>query len=127
MPLLHPKKHAEPRWRTVALVEHHGLNKDPSDPDFEDGRRGGNPTTYEAIRIVAKHLPGFKGRVNSVYVEYKDKAHELEYYDIHFDRFERTNIAVFLTKKQKSVLHKLLIGLEHCHNAKACWAAGRPR
>ena len=79
VPLLHPGK-ARPAWRTVALVEHqHVSRKNPDDPDFEDG---GSPTTYEAIRIVSAHLPGFTGPVNSVYVEYANPAHELEYYDI---------------------------------------------
>ena len=68
-----------PRGRTVALVEHQG-NDSPSDPDYEGG--GSNPTTYEAIRISAPHLPGFSGPVEAVYVEYDDPQHELEYYDI---------------------------------------------
>lgn len=125
VPLLHPPK-ARPLWRTVALVEHHGLNLDPSDPDFEDGKHGGNPTTYEAIRISSKHLPGFSGPVEAVYVEYRDRAHEIEYYDIPRDPFERDNIASHLTRPQKAELHKILGGLETCHNAPACWKATLP-
>ena len=47
VPLLHGQKMAN--WRTVALVEHHGPVKDPTDPDMP-APRSGNQTTYEAIR-----------------------------------------------------------------------------
>ncbi len=50
VPLLHPPA-KPPVWRTVALVEHHGDNNSPADPDHENG--GGNPPSYEAIRISA--------------------------------------------------------------------------
>jgi N-acetylglucosamine-6-sulfatase len=128
VPLLHPSRFwARPRWRTLALVEHHGLNLDPADPDFEAGPRGGNPTTYEAIRISSRHLPGFRGPVEAVYVEYDDAAHELEYYDIRKDPFERDSIAKSLTAVQRAELHRLLVGLENCHDARGCWRAGLPR
>jgi N-acetylglucosamine-6-sulfatase len=123
-PLLHPPKNRPP-WRTVALVEHsHATKPNPNDPDSEKG--GGNPTTYDAIRISSKHLPGFNGPVEAVYVEYKDTTHEIEYYDIRHDPFERTNIAKRLTKAQKAELHKILVGLENCHKARACWTAAPP-
>ena len=123
--LLHPTT-THSRWRTVALVEHHGLNNDPGDPDFEDGKHGGNPTTYEAIRISSRHLPGFRAPVEAVYVEYADAAHEIEYYDIRRDPFERDNIAKSLTAAQRTELHKILARLETCHNAAGCWSAGLP-
>ena len=122
VPLLHPGATAPP-WRTVALVEHTRSN-DPADPDFEGG--GSNPTTYEAIRISAEHLPGFSGPVEAVYVEYKDPQHETEYYDIEKDPYEIRNIAGELTAAQRSELHKVLAGLESCHTASACWTAGLP-
>jgi N-acetylglucosamine-6-sulfatase len=126
VPLLHPSK-TIPRWRTVALVEHHGLNTNPRDPDFEAGAHGGDPTTYEAIRISARRLQGFRGPVQAVYVEYRDAAHELEYYDLRRDRFERNNIANRLTRTQKAELHRILVGLERCHSGSGCWKAGSPR
>src|SRR5262249_19087730 len=46
VPLLHPRPG---RWRTVALVEHRGKVTNPDDPDFEDGKLGGDPTSYSAI------------------------------------------------------------------------------
>jgi N-acetylglucosamine-6-sulfatase len=128
VPLLHPVRgwRWEP-WRTLALVEHKGQAVAQSDPDTEAGPRGGNPTTYEAIRISTRRLPGFKGPVEGVYVEYDDAAHELEYYDIRKDPYERVNIAGLLTARQRGVLHRLLDGLSTCQGARACWQAGRPR
>jgi N-acetylglucosamine-6-sulfatase len=125
VPLMRPRP-IRPPWRTVALVEHHGLNDNPLDPDFEDGRPGGNPTTYEAIRISSPRLHGFRGPVEAVYVEYQDAAQEKEYYDIRRDPFERNNIAAKLTPTQKRLLHKSLVRLAGCHGARACWRAGLP-
>jgi N-acetylglucosamine-6-sulfatase len=122
VPLLHPAATA-PVWPTVALIEHHGGTK-PSDPDSDGG--GSNPTSYQAIRIVAPHLPGFTGPVDSVYVEYARPAHTLEYYDITTDPDEIDNVADQLAPAQKDELHRILEGLVHCHNQARCWAAGIP-
>ncbi|HEU4977721.1 MAG TPA: sulfatase [Solirubrobacteraceae bacterium] len=126
LPLLHP---AGPpvRWRTVALVEHHGPDLNRSDPDYETGRRGGNPTTYQAIRISARRLPAFRGPVEALYVEYRDGAHEREYYDLRRDPFERHNAWHRLSRAQRRELHRVLARLRRCHGARACWAAGLPR
>jgi N-acetylglucosamine-6-sulfatase len=122
--LLHPGA-TRPAWRTVALVEHqHTTKPSPDDPDQEKG--GGNPTSYDAIRIASPHLTGFKGPVNAVYVAYKDTTHETEYYNIARDPFELNNIANKLTTTQSTELHKILRRLETCHNARACWTAGMP-
>ena len=122
VPLLHPNGTA-PSWPTVALIEHHGGTK-PSDPDSDGG--SSNPTSYEAIRISAPHLPGFAGPVESVYVEYAKPAHALEYYDISKDPDEIDNVAGRLTPPQKAELHRILEGLAHCHNETSCWAASMP-
>ena len=55
VPLLHPSGPA-PLWRTAALVEHHGGNDNPADPDYEGG--GSDPTTYDAIRCRRGVAPG---------------------------------------------------------------------
>jgi hypothetical protein len=65
--------------------------------------------------------------VNAVYVEYKDRARELEYYDIDRDPSERNNIAGNLTSTQRTELHKILSRLVRCHDARSCWRAGMPR
>jgi N-acetylglucosamine-6-sulfatase len=124
VPLLHPGKNA-PRWRTAALVEHHGPDTNVADPDFEAGKGGGNPTTYEAMRISTRELTGFRGPVEAVYVEYADG--EREYYDIRKDPFERHNVASHLTARQKRTLHHALAALQRCRGASSCWKAGLPR
>ena len=112
-------------WRTAALVEHTGGNDDPADPDYEGG--GGNPTTYEAIRISAQHLPGFDGPLEAVYIEYADPQHEIEYYDIAKDPYETNNTANQLTPQQLDALHQMLGAYQACHDANACWTAGQPQ
>jgi N-acetylglucosamine-6-sulfatase len=124
VPLLHPSGNTT-AWPTVALVEHQGANNDPADPDYEVG--GSNPTSYEAIRISARAMEGFNGPVEAVYVEYKDRQHELEYYDITKDPYETDNIAGTLTGPQRTELHSILNALQNCHTATACWAAGQPQ
>jgi N-acetylglucosamine-6-sulfatase len=129
VPLLHPRRRGGvgvPRWRTLALVEHRGHPSGPRDPDYDNGKLGGDPTTYDAIRISAPHLPHFAGPVEGVWVEYHDLAREREFYDIAHDPFEQHNLAGQLTRPQRRVLHRLLRGLEHCHNRRACWKAGHP-
>jgi N-acetylglucosamine-6-sulfatase len=123
IPLLHPAK-TRPRWRTVALLEHRHQTRNRADPDAEGGGR--SPTTYVGLRISAPRLPGFRGPVEAVYVEYQDSQHETEYYDIRRDPFEVRNVAHRLTRAQRRELHAILTRLERCHTARACWAAGRP-
>jgi N-acetylglucosamine-6-sulfatase len=105
-------------WRTAALIEHHGPDLRHNDPDYENGTLGGNPTTYEAIRLSR----GAFG--NAVYIEYRDG--EREFYDIDSDPEERDNIYASLPPAEQARLHAILTGLALCHGAEACWAAGRP-
>ncbi len=76
--------------------------------------------------MSAKHLPGFRGPVDAVYVEYQDAQHETEYYDIKKDPYERRNIASELTAAQRKELHKILGRLQTCHKASTCWSAASP-
>src|SRR5436305_4711885 len=110
VPLLHGQRVA--RWRTAALVEHHGPDQNGSDPDHP-APGSGNPTSYEAIRTP-----------NAVYVEYRGNARE--YYDIAHDPFERVNTFARLSRRQRASLHATITTLANCHGASACWAAARP-
>jgi N-acetylglucosamine-6-sulfatase len=101
-------------WRTAALVEHHGPDITVSDPDYENGALGGNPTTYEAIRLP-----------NAVYVEYTNG--EREYYQIDKDPEERDNVYATLSTSERAQLHATVATLSTCHGASNCWAAGLPR
>jgi len=122
VPLLHPGG-AAPAWRSVALVEHEGKDS-PDDPDFEGG--GSNPTTYQAIRISARHLPGFPDPVEAVYVAYADSRRETEFYDITRDPYEIHNMAASLTAAQRATLTRIVTVLANCHTHGACWSAASP-
>jgi len=109
VPLLRGEKAAD--WRSVALVEHHGPNKDPDDPDYPHARSG-NPVTYEAIRGA-----------NFVYVEYSDG--EKEYHDLAADPNELRNGFAALPAEEKTALHERLAAVTNCHGQKSCEAAER--
>src|SRR4029079_8532708 len=80
VPLLRPGR---PAWPTLALIEHRrGVRLLRRDPDFESGTPSGNPPTYEALRVSARHLAHFAGPVHAVWVEYHDPAREREFYDL---------------------------------------------
>ena len=119
VPLLHPKPGGGVTWPTVALIEHHGPS-DVSDPDFENGELGGNPSAYEAIRISNRQVG------DAVYVEYQ-KTRKREYYNISRDPYERDNTYKLLSAGKRASLHRMLVGLERCHNPAACWAAADPQ
>ncbi len=99
-------------WRTLALIEHHGPHRDPSDPDAP-ARRSANPPSYEAIRTPA-----------SLYVEYDDGTQE--YHDLVIDPDELLNTVSSLPAANKASLSAALRAMENCHDAKSCWQAALP-
>ncbi|HST54999.1 MAG TPA: sulfatase [Solirubrobacteraceae bacterium] len=103
--------HARPAagWRKEVLVEHHGPDLIPGDPDLPT-RGAGNPSSYEAIRAPA-----------SLYVEYV--TGEREYYNLLADPFELHNIARHLSPVHAQTLHRTLRAIKLCHGASACWRA----
>jgi N-acetylglucosamine-6-sulfatase len=109
VPLLRGQPGAQ--WRGVALVEHRGPHRDPTDPDAP-AARSGNPTTYEAIRALT-----------SVYIEYDDG--EREYHDLVTDPQELRNTFRLLSAAQKAALHATLEAVKNCHDAASCQVAER--
>jgi arylsulfatase A-like enzyme len=107
VPLLHGQNVTP--WRTAALIEHHGPNRDPADPDAPIARSG-NPPTYEAIRTRT-----------SLYVEYADG--DKEYYDLVTDPYELRNTFSLLSREEKASLHAELEAIKSCHGATSCLAA----
>jgi N-acetylglucosamine-6-sulfatase len=107
VPLLRGK--AVHGWRVATLIEHHGPDQDPSDPDYQP-RSSGNPTSYEAIR-----------KPNAVYVEYKNG--DREYYDLSTDPYELDNTYADLSPGQQARLHQTLTKLESC-SGQDCWVTG---
>jgi N-acetylglucosamine-6-sulfatase len=97
-------------WRNAQLIEHHGPNNDPADPDVQTAAAA-NPITYEALRTAAY-----------TYVEYSNG--EREYYNRTTDPYELNNIAGTLSASRLSALSTALAGLENCHNHADCWTAG---
>ncbi len=96
VPLLHGES---PPWRVAALVEHRGRTLGPGDPDYIDAKGDGDPTTYKAVRVSAPRLPHFRGRVEAVWVRYRDG--EREFYDLARDPYERVNRAGALNAAQR--------------------------
>jgi arylsulfatase A-like enzyme len=105
--LLHGRSAAG--WRNAVLIEHHGPDVDPVNPDHQTGLSG-NPTTYEAMRTP-----------RLLYVEYRNR--EREFYDLRRDPFELHNLADELTPSKLARLHNELVRLEDCRGT-SCWAAG---
>ena len=97
-------------WRTAALVEHHGPDTDPADPDYPPANSG-NPPSYQALRTTT-----------FTYVEYTDGSKE--YYDRATDPNELHNIVGALPAATLAKLHTELQGMTNCHGQTACWSAG---
>ena len=94
-------------WRTGALVEHHGPDLDPDDPD-EQSAASGEPITYEALRTR-----------DATYVEYRDGEREL--YDDRRDPAQLRNVISTADPALVAELHAELRRLARCHGA-ACSA-----
>ena len=105
--LLHGEQPSD--WRTAILVEHHGGQMSPLDPDYQRSPQG-NPPTYDAMRTH-----------DFLYVEYVDG--EREFYDLRTDPFEIHNLYGQLSDSERSRLHDELEAMHHCHGGNACWAA----
>ncbi|MCU7728557.1 sulfatase [Actinoplanes sp. KI2] len=90
-------------WRTAALVEHHGPDNDPADPDHP-AKNSGNPPTYAAIRTT-----------QYTYVEYSDGSKE--YYDHGHDPDQLHNTVASLTPAAAAALHDALSALVNCHRS----------
>jgi len=93
-------------WRQAILIEHHGPDDVPSDPDAQTKAQA-DPPSYEAVRTE-----------NALYVLYANG--DEEYYDTATDPLELDNIA---SKGVPPDLVKALVALENCHNGVTCWAA----
>jgi len=96
-------------WQKAVLIEHHGPLEFLSDPDFQ-GRRSGDPPSYEAMRTA-----------DFIYVEYATGEHE--YYDLANDPYENNNSYASLSPQRQLELHVMLARLENCHGASDCQRA----
>ncbi len=93
-------------WRQAILIEHHGPDFSPADPDRQT-QKPGDPPSYEAVRTAT-----------ALYVRYAGGAQE--YYDTVTDPYELDNLAA---KGVPAALRQALTALENCHAGATCWAA----
>jgi N-acetylglucosamine-6-sulfatase len=93
-------------WRQAILIEHHGPDDLPGDPDAQSNAQA-DPPSYEAVRTE-----------NALYVLYDDGSQE--FYDTATDPLELDNIA---SRGVPPELRNALAALEDCHNGVTCWAA----
>ena len=105
------------RWRRAVVIEHHENRDEPpvrrfgrraggepvGDPDAQ-GRRMGQPGSYEAVRS-ADHL----------YVEHRDGSREL--YDLRADPYELVNLARSMSPRARERWHRRLALLRACTGA----------
>jgi arylsulfatase A-like enzyme len=101
------------RWRTIALIEHHGPNTSPSDPDRATKRQG-NPPSYKALRFR-----------RALYVQYDDSRYRPEYYKLGKDRLERRNVIRKLSRKRRAHLRALVRRFAACDDGRSCRKADR--
>ncbi len=101
--------HTVADWRAAVLIEHHGPDLSPSDPDYP-AAYSGNPPSYEAIR-TAKYL----------YVEYRNG--QREFYDLATDPYELDDSYATMSPRVRTMLHDTLVRMEACHGSASCWAA----
>jgi arylsulfatase A-like enzyme len=86
--------------RDAVLIEHHGPNNKPGDPDRQ-GRANGNPPSYEALRTAGE-----------LYVEYADG--QREYYALKNDPAELDNAIGELSPERLEQLQGMLNELRNC-------------
>jgi arylsulfatase A-like enzyme len=99
-------------WQRAVLIEHHGPQFAPQDPDVQSARSGA-PPSYEAMRTA-----------DSLYVEYV--TGEREYYDLRRDPSELHNVVSNLPPRRLAALHTRLMALAHCHGTAECQQAAAP-
>jgi N-acetylglucosamine-6-sulfatase len=95
-----------PDWRQALLIEHHGPDDTPGDPDRQ-GQAAADPPSYEAVRTAT-----------ALYVRYA--SGQQEYYNTSKDPYELDNIAA---QGIPAELKRALTALENCHTGVSCWAA----
>jgi N-acetylglucosamine-6-sulfatase len=95
-------------WQQAILIEHHGPNDSPGDPDRQNQAHA-DPPSYEAVRTP-----------DALYVKYANG--EQEYYDTRTDQAELHNLA---GSGVPAALPATLSALQNCHSAAACQQAAR--
>ena len=93
-------------WQQAVLVEHHGPDDVPGDPDRQNAKHA-DPPSYEAVRTA-----------DGLYVRYVNG--QTEYYDTARDPLELHNLGGAAAPPE---MPKALVAMENCHTAATCQAA----
>jgi arylsulfatase A-like enzyme len=101
------------RWRRVTLIEHHGPNTGPGDPDLATARQG-NPPSYRALRFRS-----------ALWVQYDDPKYRSEYYNLKKDPNERHNLVGKLSTRRRARLRALVRRFSSCSDGRSCRTADR--
>ncbi len=96
-------------WRQAILIEHHGPDDTPGDPDAQNAMRA-DPPSYEALRTASA--------LYALYVRYAHGGQE--YYNTATDPSELDDLA---SKGIPAGLPKALNAMQTCHTATTCWTA----
>ncbi len=96
-------------WQQAVLVEHHGPNNAPDDPDRQNAQHA-DPPSYEAVRTAT-----------ALYVRYANG--EQEYYNTANDPTELHNLG---GPAAPTALAQALNALQNCHGTTACQHAAHP-
>jgi N-acetylglucosamine-6-sulfatase len=104
LPLLSGRTPAN--WQQAVLIEHHGHDDQPGDPDAQN-RAHGDPPSYEAVRTL-----------NALYVRYVNGFEE--FYNTAVDPNELDNLG---GRRAPTSLKVALTDLSQCHGAAACQKA----
>jgi N-acetylglucosamine-6-sulfatase len=98
-----------PNWRNGSLVEHHGPDTTPGDPDHP-GKFSGDPPSYTALRTKI-----------FTFVQYRNGRREL--YNHARDPHELHNLVRRAPSDLLHRLHREVYRIRHCHGAVSCWRA----
>jgi arylsulfatase A-like enzyme len=98
--------HTPADWQQAVLIEHHGHDDRPGDPDAQSAAHG-DPSSYEAVRTLS-----------ALYVRYTNGFEE--YYDTAVDPYELDNLG---GKQAPPSVRLALRELSQCHGAVACQRA----
>jgi N-acetylglucosamine-6-sulfatase len=104
LPLL--SGHTPPDWQRAVLIEHHGYDDVPGDPDAQSHAQA-DPPSYEAIRTA-----------NALFVRYVGGYEE--YYNTDVDPYELDNLG---GSRAPPDLKRALRALSECHRAVQCQKA----
>ena len=96
-------------WRNGSLVEHHGPDTTPGDPDHP-GKFSGDPPSYTALRTKIY-----------TFVQYENGRREL--YNHARDPHELHNLVHQAPSDLLRRLHREVYRIRHCHGAVSCWRA----